>query len=206
MPCNVESLLTSSIYPALNATNPNDLVFWTKNTLYEWAHDAVQRLARAAAGLIFTDTRAIATGTADYLLPARTLSVLHVTAAGRTLRPANARDLEARSSTWRAAEGVVISHYIRQDQGLMSIKIYPKPATGLTGAVRATVHLLPPVVSDSAPTVAWPEALGGYIALRTIAAARTAETEAKMPEAAAVAAEIGLVYEQIALKLWGGVQ
>lgn len=206
MPVNVESLLTSSIYPTLNATAANDLVFWTKATLYEFAHDAVQRLARAAAGLIYTDTVAITTNQGEYALPARTLSVLHVTAAGRSLRPANTRDLEARSANWRGESSVVVSHYARQDHGLTTLRIYPKPAAGVTGSVKATVHRSPPAVSDAAPTVDWPDVLGGYIALRTIAAARTAETEAKMPEAAAVAAEIGLVIEQAALKLWGGVQ
>lgn len=206
MPVSCETIFTERVYPALNATASADLVFWTKATLYEFAHDAVQRFARAVAGLIFTDAVAIVTDQGEYALPARTLSVLHVTAAGRSLRPANGRDLEARSSNWRGDSSVVVSHYARQDEGLSTLRVYPKPATGLSGSVKATVHRGPAVVSDLAPTLDWPEVLSGYLGLRVIAAARSAETEAKMPEAAAVAGQICSVVEQAGAALWGGVQ
>jgi hypothetical protein len=206
MPVNVETILSERVVPALNASAFTDLIWWTKATLYEWATEAVLRLARTSAGIVGTNTQALVTGQGAYSLPSDTLSILHASAATRTLRPANARDLEARSSNWRAVEAVTITHYVRQDEGLGGIVIYPKPATGVTGNLSITRHVRPAGVSEASLSLAWPEILGGYIGLRVIAAARTAETEAKMPEAAAIAEQLASVLEQAAAKLWGGVQ
>lgn len=207
MPVNVEALLLSSVVPALHGTDFTNILYWTKTTLLEWSHEAVQRMARRAAGLVATSSTALVTGEGSYTVPARTLSVLHVAAAGKMLRAANARDLEARNSgDWRAKEDAVITNYVRQDHGLGTVRIYPKPATGLTGTVQITAHLYPPQVTELAPTVAWPDALSPYLALRALEKARMAETDAKMPEVSAIASEICGVIEQVAEQLWGGVQ
>ena len=206
MPVNCETILLERVVPALNANGFNDLLWWTKTTLYEWVNEAALRMAKAAAGIVDTASQVLVTGQGGYTLPSGTLSILHVTAATKTLRAANARDMEARSSNWRAAEAASITHYVREDEGLSAIRLYPKPITGLTGLLSITRHVRPPAVSESSTNLPWPEILGGYIGLRVIAEARTAETEAKMPEAAAVADQLAGVFEQLAAKYWGGVQ
>lgn len=207
MAVNVETLLSASCVPALNAAGYTDLIFWTKTSLFEWADEAVRRMARAAAGLISTATTSIAADDADYATPTRCLSILHVSAKGKTLRPANVRDLEARSSNWRAdTSSTALSHYARQDQGLAVIRVYPTPAAPLSGDINITAHVAPAAVTEGSPSLSWPDALSGYVALRTLEAARKAETYAKMPEAAAVAGEIAGVFEQAATALWGEVQ
>jgi hypothetical protein len=206
MPVNVETILSERVVPALNALSFTDLLWWTKTTLYEWANEAALRMAKAAAGIVDTASQSLVTSQGAYTLPDRTLSIIHVSAATKTLRPANARDLEARSTNWRAVESANITHYVREDQGLTALTLHPKPATGLTGLLSITRHVRPAPVSEGSPSLPWPEILGGYIGLRVIAAARTAEVEAKMPEAAAIADQLAGVFEQAAANLWGGVQ
>lgn len=206
MPVSVEVVLNDRVVPSLNAAAFADLIWWTKATLYEWANEAVQRMARRAAGLVETATSAVTVGEGSYALPARTLSVLHVSAVNRSLAPANVRDLEARDDGWRSRVAVTIKQYVRQDQGLGAIRIYPKPDTGVSGSVRATVHRAPAAVTEGAPVLAgWPEVLGGYVGLRVIERARASETDAKMPESAAIAAEICGIVEQAAAHYWGEV-
>src|SRR4051794_30033569 len=99
------SILTA-IYPLLNASGPADLIFWTDVELYEWAQEAVERLAQLG---LFVEREAfpVQADSAAYPLPASRLSVVYLSLNGSALRPASVFELEALSSSWTQDTGTV---------------------------------------------------------------------------------------------------
>jgi hypothetical protein len=192
----------AALYSALNATSAADLLFWTPAELEQYADEAAEALGRAAGVFVERDTATVtAAGTPHYATPGRHLSTLHVSLAGRSLRPVSVDELEAKDSAWRTASGT-ISHWARDAAGLGTITLYRVP--DLAAALAVVYHSYPDV-SAGAPIDA-PAVLGDYLYFSAIEAARGREGQAAMPEVAQAAGRHAEVYRDLFQRYFGGAQ
>jgi hypothetical protein len=198
MAIDVAALLTS-LLPALNAASISDadLTFWTATELYEWADEAGKWLARSCGAFVSANTLA-AGGSVD--LSASFIDTIFAAVDGTALREASVRELEALDAGWDSATGTAKRYTLT---GVETMRLYPAPATGTLEVIE---HQLPADITSGNPTLAAATALGGFLAISILGAARAKEGNASMPEVAAHCAERTILYGKVFSALYGGVQ
>jgi hypothetical protein len=202
---NLETLLTR-ILPTLNAAAFNDLVFWSKADLYQYADECIRDFSRNVAGQILTTLQFLGYGSTYNCDPA-VLSVIHVSIDSRSLRTTNGLVQSVLSDTWATDAGPQVTHYLRDECGPTQIRVVPLPVyTSGFEPLRITQHVQAPTVSEASPNLAWPSILGDYIGWKVLAAARRADTEGSMPEISQAANKMASIMESIARAYWGEVQ
>jgi hypothetical protein len=190
------SAILADVWPALNATDAADAIWWTEAELVSYANQGLSRLARERGLIVERRTIAVSNGTSSYTLPARHLSTLAATVDGAALRPATLADLEARDAAWRTTPqgaGEPLTHYL-QDSGLDLIRLYPIPAAAATLAalVRETSATL--AAGDAVPL---PDCAADWLFFEVLRQARQKESDGAMPEIAEFAGEMCGLYERI---------
>lgn len=201
------SKIISSILPTLGASSVSDLVWWTKDELYQWGDEAAQRLSRNAGVWVeYEDKPSIST--ASVPLPSRHLSTIHVAAhfspsnVSIPLRPSSVQELEALDSTWESTTGVA-ERYSQDYNGLRTLRLYPTPAEAIL-FLRLVYHVLPWELTEATPTLSAPSAIGDYLAFSIIAEARRREGDGAMPEIAVACDERVRLLEQVIRGYWSG--
>ncbi len=164
--------------PALNAASTADLVWWASQDLYNFADEALKRLARTAA--VFAADSSILAGAGEIANPAGTLVIVHAAANGATLRPATVRELEALDANWTAATGTP-KRWV-QDLGLGQMRLYPAPPAPVT--LQRIHHAEPAKITTGATTLTAPVALDAYVLWSMIGSARAQEGESQMADVA----------------------
>ncbi len=196
--------LLNALYPLLNAESAADLAYWSTDELIDWINEGLKRLARRAAVFIDRDVSVtLSVGTSDYALPARHLSTLHASVDGGSLRPANVREIEARSASWLADIGAA-THYLHDfGAGLDTVRLYPTPTSGVTlGLIE---HEYAADLS-AASTIPLPAPVSDYLLFCALAEARRRESDGAMPEVADVCDGLLGLYEQLCESYWGSTQ
>ena len=102
--------LITELLPALNAASTADLTWWTADNLYDYASELLAKLARTAAVFADFDEADYTGATVDN--PDGCLVVLHVSSAGRSLRAALVRELEALDAAWQTRTTAAATYYI----------------------------------------------------------------------------------------------
>lgn len=193
--------IVAELLPMLQARSIAELEHWTEAELYEYADEAAQSLARATIAFVEHDTSTLTlAGSASYRLPDRYLGMLHVALSGAALRRAPVREIEALDAQWPTASGPV-SHYILDELGLDSFRLYKIPATG--GAVLALVYASrPETISAAHATLAAPSPLADLLRLAILREARGREGDAAMPEVAVNIREFERILTAAAVEYW----
>jgi hypothetical protein len=196
MAIDVAALLTS-LLPALNAASLSDadLTFWTSTELYEAADEATKWLARTAGLFVGANTLA-AGGSVD--VGASFISTIFAAVDGTTLREASVRELEALDGGWETAVGTAKRYTLT---GTRTLRLYPAPASG---SLEVIEHQLPADITSGNPTLAAATAIGGFLAVSILGAARAKEGDGSMPELAAHCAERISLYGKVFEALYGG--
>jgi hypothetical protein len=172
-----------NIYRDLNAATEPDLQFWTRDQLNAWANEGLASLPNG-----FEE----ATTTAPGVLPASTIAVVAVFAAGRALRRSWTAELAALREDWESVTDATRPERYLLDEGTKNVALWPSGATSATIVRRVDWQGrtdLPVVMVNAA--LAW-----------ALVAARTAETDAAMPEVAVHRRTWELVSERIKY-YWG---
>ena len=189
------------LLPALGCYRMADLTHWTEEELYEYADEAVKRLARGVG--MFTERDATTTvvgGTATYPTPTRHLSTIHASLGGANLQPAKVRELEALDATWQDTSGTP-DRYVPDFQGTEQVRLYKKPAAG--GTLVFLLYQYPAEVAQGSPTLTAPSPLEDYLTWAILAQARAKEGDAAMPEVAEHAAQRVKQFDQLCAAQWG---
>jgi len=196
MAIDVAALLTS-LLPALNAASISDadLTFWTSTELYEAADEAGKWLARTAGLFVGANTLA-AGGSVD--AGASFIDTIFAAVNGTALREASVRELEALDGGWETAVGTAKRYTLT---GTRTLRLYPAPATG---SLEVIEHQLPADITSGNPTLAAATAIGGFLAVSILGAARGKEGDASIPEVAAHCAERISLYGKVFEALYGG--
>lgn len=191
-----------AVIPALNASSPADLVYWTESELYEWADEAAKRLAGLVGGFVERDTSiALVIGTAVYALPARHLSTIHAGLDGESLRPSTVQEIEALDGTWPETAGDP-ARWIADSDGLGRIRVYPSPASS-GAALEIVFHRFPATVEASAAVILAPSCLREYFTFAVLGEARGKESKMAMPDVAGWARSMTGLYEEVCRQYWG---
>lgn len=189
------------LLPALGCYRMVDLTHWTEEELYEYADEAVKRLARAVG--MFTEREPAITvniGVATYPLPTRHLSTIHASLGGANLRPAAVKELEALDSAWQDTTGTP-DRYVPDFLGTEYVRLYKKPSAGSTLAL--LFYQYPADVAVGSPILAAPRVLEDYLTWEILRQARGKEGDAAMPEVAEHAAQRVKEFEQLYGAQWG---
>jgi hypothetical protein len=201
--------ILEELLPALNASSYTDLVFWTQEELLEFAEEAARQLGALGVN-VSRDDLAVYGGSSSFQMPARTLSVIHVSHEGRSLRGINVQELEARDSDWRTAADDEPTHFASDVAGVEILTLYPMPNDDGTGGV-VRHHWQGPVWSPLAPdsplalisdTAPGPGIFGDYIRYRVIEKARERDGDGMMLDAAIHAGERCKLYAAIFGRYW----
>jgi len=197
------------LIPRLGAENLAGLTIAAEDELYEWADEALQRLARKL-GLFVARAPALtlAGGSPTLAAPARHLSTIHVSwdiGGGdlRPLRPISTAELEAKDNRWPTRSGNP-AYFTQDQQGTETLLIYKIPAASQTLA--AVYHEHPAAITSGAPAFTGPAALEDYLGWRMLQAARAKESDEAMPEVGEHAARMADLYEGVFASYWGTAQ
>lgn len=195
------SALITAMLPALQAEAVNKLTFWTETELYQWASEALRRLARSAGVFVERDTSVtVGAGGSTYTLPERHLGVLRISRAGVELEPSTIHELESLSDSWETDAGIP-DRWAGDGAGLDTIRIYPQWTAG--GALDNVLFRMPADVTSGAPTVTTPAVVGDYITWRVLAEARRKESDAAMPEMADHFDQLAGLFEDVSRGYYG---
>lgn len=201
------------VIPQLNASGPNDLVFWSITDLYQWFDEAGMKLARTCGVFVERDTSL--TSILDqgaYTLPADQISTIQVDLAGKVLKARTVRELEALDANWPSTVGVPVA-FVQDTQGVTQLVIYPAPDAEDTGdTIGLTLHVAPvPIMVDGVFTPAnaflsAPQCVREYFTFTAIGEARAKESKMQMQEVAAWMRQLTGWMEQVFEGYWGEAQ
>lgn len=198
--------MLSDLYPLLNAAGAADLVEWSESDLYEWSDEFVKRLARTYGVFVERDTAtAIVLATAEYVTPARFLSMIHVSAGSKSLYPVTVQELEALDADWPATQDVTES-FLLDANGLAHVRVYPKPDATVTGALAQIFHRYPATLNIASYTLAAPEVIRDLVLWHVLAEARRRQSDAQMMEVAEHFTARGALMERAIESYWGNAQ
>lgn len=174
----------------------------TPAELYQFADDALKRLARVTSIFVTYDTSVVvALGISFCQLPAGYVFADSAWIVGGTqLRITSTADLFALDQAWSLTPGA--PRRISFDAaGANRAALYPVPiGSGTLGIVMGAV---PATVTSAAPTIAVSPVMADYFTYAMIAGARGKESDSAMPEVAAHIQERMTMYESIFTQLWG---
>jgi hypothetical protein len=200
-PATTAQAVLDELYPMLAAESSADLEHWTDAQLLEWVNAGLEKLARRAAVFAERDaSTSVLSGTATYSLPTRHLSSVHVSLGSSPLRPATPEELAALSATWQADARTPERYWQAGGLDTATIGLYPLPIASGTLAV---VHRQYPAAIAAGGDVPLPDALGDYLWFYALGQARGAESDAAMPEVAAICDQVASLYERVAREMWG---
>lgn len=199
------SWVIGAMYPYLGADTASGLTFWTMGELYRAANEAAARLAVACP--VWVEREYLGQVGASVALPERCISLMHVTSGGVALRRVTAAELDALDEDWQVTEAVVPSYYTEDLGGGDTFSMYPKTpsgsvAEGVWGVYQATPH----EVSEDDHVMVANLAIGDYLALEMLAAAKSKEGKAAVPEVAAWASGVAGLMLQAFRGYWGAVE
>lgn len=187
------------LVPLLNAADTSGLIHWTEAQLWGWINEALARLGRGWSVIVERVTFAVSGADPDYVTPARTVAVIHVT-LGTALLAATVAELEALDGAWPVTTNPP-SRWTLERPGLL--RLYPTPTGGGTAA--AIVCRYPAEVSSGSPLLTAPRWVEDYLLWRTLAGARKAESDGAMPEVAAHFDERAKLIEAVIADYWGAI-
>lgn len=174
-----------------------------QSELYQFADDALKRLARATGTFVTYDASTIVTSLQSvYLLPAgHVFTESAWLQFGGHLRITPVSELFALDQAWSIAAGA--STRISFDAaGAERAVLYPVPNAG--GTLCQVMALVPPTVSGSSASIPISPATQDYFTYAMLAGARGKESDSAMPEVAEHIRERMRAYEAIFTQLWGG--
>jgi hypothetical protein len=194
----VFSSVLNALLHALHAESFADMSFWTEEELYEMAAEAARMLGQTGvlvARALFTITG----GNAGYALPPLTLSTIHVSMDGRSLRGINVQELEALNSDWRSASDDEPTHFAADISGLQVVELYPAPTLSGEGAL---VRHFYPDVGGSFSTVVAPGVCGDFVRYSMLRDCRAKDGDGMMMDVAAHAGERAKLYRAVFDNYW----
>jgi hypothetical protein len=176
---------------------------------YQFADDAVKRLARTTALFLTYDASiAVTPPTSTYALPAPrafTESAWLNYGGGsnpiQQLRPTSTADLWALDAGWVNAGGSP-ARISFDAAGPSNAVLYPAPGAG-AATLWQIMGLVPPTIASGASTLQVPAVVADYITCAIIAGARSKESDSAMPEVAAHLGERMRLYEAVFQSYWG---
>lgn len=173
----------------------------TSVELYQWADEAVKKLAYEAGVFTVADASiTVVIGTPVYNLPASHVFTLAAWLASNPLRITPVRELWALDGKWNATSGP--ASRCSMDAGSVgTITLYPVPNAG--GTLTQVCQEFPATVALGSSTLALASVLQDYLSYAMMAGARGKESEAAMPEMAEHFAERCRLYEQVIQKYFG---
>jgi hypothetical protein len=187
----------TDLLPALNADTIANLSFWTEETLYEYADEAA-RLIGALGVWVDRQPITVSSGEGSYALPVRTLTVIHVSLAGTSLRGINVQELDARDSDWRNSSGTV-SHFAFDVSGFAILFLYKKPEAGGTAYVLRHTYFH---AESSVSTARGAAVYNDFIKYRMLQKLRGHDGDGQMPDVAKHAAAMGDLYAEVFGRYW----
>jgi hypothetical protein len=177
-------------------------VSWvTGAELYQWADEAVKRLAYLSGVFLTEDVSlTLVPGTAVYALPASHVFTIAAWFNGSPLRATAVRDLWALDATWPTTSGSPTR--FSEDAGSVgTITIYASPIVG--GALALIAQEFPAAIVAGASALELPTVLQDYFTDAMIAGARGKESEAAMLDVASHLQERMKLYEAVIDHLYG---
>jgi hypothetical protein len=195
--------VTSMLYPELNAAGAADLAFWTADELTRYADLQLAKLsgdlmlfvdAQDLVGIAGQSAYNLAQTTDDVPLDTRFVSLIHTIWGAASIAPANVMETEARDANWGTATATAPTSWIGDWLGTGLMVVYPQPTQD--AAFTVFCQRTAPELSTDATAILAPSALGDLLHLRVLAEARSKRSDAWMPEAAALAGQLGEVIEQ----------
>jgi hypothetical protein len=195
------SELVEELFPALNATAAADLLFWTETELYQWADEAVKRLARKAAVFVERTQDTDAPANSAHNLDERDLAVIECGWNGAALSPATVRELEALDENWEEADAGTPAKYATDFLGLGQVRLYPPPSAA--GVLDLITLQVPEEITSAAAELRAPEPVKEILRLRMLQEARGREGDGAMPEVAERLGKLADVLELVAVRIWG---
>ncbi len=196
--------ITDLIY-RLGFVNADDVdatgTWCTSTELYEFADEAVQRLAYLTGAFITYDSSITVTeGTAVYAEPAANVFTLQAWLGDVNLKLTPVRELWALDSTWSATSGA--STRASLDAGSIgTITLYPNPSAG--GTLNQIAEEYPSTIALDASTVQLPIPLQDWLSYRMLEAARRKESDGTQTEMADHYEQRAATYEEIVQRLYG---
>ena len=191
------SAVITGLLPALNAASTADLVYWTQDELYQWADEAVKRLARRAA--VFVNYSAAMWSAAEVPLIPNAIAPALIAWNGSLLRVATVAELEALDDNWEAATGTPKRWTL--DLGLQQVRLYPAP--DVAGMVQGVIIIAPADLSATQTALEAVAPISGFLAQSVLGQARGRVSDAEMPEVAAHCAQRAAMYLEIFARYWG---
>jgi hypothetical protein len=168
---------------SLHAGSRDDLVFWTETDLIQWIDSSLKRLARKACVFVGRSAETVTVASqAEYDLPDRHISTLHVSHDTTPMRPAATIELEARDSAYLTTEGEP-AYWYQDLLGNVTFGVAPVPAAS-DDLLAVIYEGYPETVTAGNTLVAAPAPLKGYLAMCVLAEAYGRESEIETPELA----------------------
>ena len=187
----------SELYPLLNASSADDLLFWTLPEIAVSGAKAAADLSRSGcyASMVPHDVQA---GSATYaIIDADVTRVLGVWLDGNQLRPLTVAEAEALSSTWRTETGTV-THYLLDGYGLRILALYKTPTAA--GTLQLLLIRVPPYAAGAFPAC---DSIRDYLKYSILAECRRREGDGEAPEVATAAQQRADLLMSVYLELWG---
>ena len=201
------SQVAAEVAPALGASGVSDLVFWSEDDVYDYANEAVKRLAASTGMFTALDgSSSITAGQATYSVPARHHLTLDLALGNASLRKMSMQSLQFLDDEWSTRDGSP-NWYIEDEAGVSQVRLYPIPDASASGALNWIYSEFPPDVTPAAPVLSGvPAVLSDFLYFSLIATAREAESKGMMPESAALAKGVASLLETAFDLYWGAVR
>lgn len=193
----------ANILPSLGVYQAANLVHWTETELYEWADEAAKRFATRVGSFVVRDTsHTVADDTPQYALPTRHVATLHVSLGSASLAVTNREELEALDYDWPQTEASDNPEkWFVEDE--TNLRVYPEPTALSAGTLALITYQYPAEITSASATITAPKPLEDYLGWAMLAEARKKESDAAMPEVAAVFDQLTKLFENTAQTYWG---
>ena len=203
---DLRTIISTDVFPALNAADAAGLDFWTEAQLYEFLDAAVKRLTRLRCLVLHDGTTVtVSAGTTEGNYPSLHIATMYVAAGDLWLEPTNQQEMDAYDNDWRTTKGNALSHWLSYP-GLEKLTTYPDLYSG-TAVLRLIYQSYFADVSKTANyTVSIPTVIRDWLFLQVIADARDAETEGKAREIASTVRGVADQIGSIIRGYWGQEQ
>lgn len=198
------SAVVSDLIPALHATSTADLVYFSEAGLYRSATDALNRLAQAVRLLIAAETVSVGAAVNEVVAGTRVVRFLQVRWNGSRLQPSTSLELDALSDSWLPSDQSVEPERYALDQRVWGrMQLYP--ATTAAGTLGFTYAQSPADVSSGSPFISdAPDLAEDWLFFATLSEARSRQSDARMPEVAAVADRLAGLLQSAMNAYYGG--
>jgi len=195
------------LLPLLQAEDFPALVFWSETELYQLTDEVAKRLARNVGGFVERDaSTALVVGTAQYAMPARHLSTLHLSLGSTALRARSTGELEGLDPFWVEVTSSTVAAWIQDQIGTEMFRVFPTPASGASGNLALIFHRYPAEITVSTSVIQAPGCVREYFTFAVLGEARGMESQAAMPEVAEWCGQMTAMLERVFRGYWGEAQ